>query len=139
MGCIRLKLTEVLHSFLNVMGQNLSSYLCQNLGMAHLPLSVILLLPWWLRRLSVCLQCGRPRFDSGVGKISWRRKWQSTSALLPLKSHGWRSLTGYSPWGHKESDTNGRLHFIFHIQSQPWPVKFFSHLFTDSSASLFHI
>ena len=21
------------------------------------------------------------------------------------KSHGWRSLVGYSPWGHKESDT----------------------------------
>ena len=30
---------------------------------------------------------------------------QSTPALLPGKSHGWRSLIGYSPWGHKESDT----------------------------------
>ena len=26
-------------------------------------------LPWWLRRLSVCLQCGRPRFDPWVGKF----------------------------------------------------------------------
>ena len=25
--------------------------------------------------------------------------------LLPGKSHGWRSLIGYSPWGCKESDT----------------------------------
>ena len=24
---------------------------------------------------------------------------------LPGKSHGWRSLVGCSPWGHKESDT----------------------------------
>ena len=24
--------------------------------------------------------------------------------FLPGKSHGWRSLVGYSLWGHKESD-----------------------------------
>ena len=24
--------------------------------------------------------------------------------FLPGKSHGQRSLAGYSPWGHKESD-----------------------------------
>ena len=29
------------------------------------------------------------------------------------KSHGWRSLVGYSPWGRKESDTTERLHFHF--------------------------
>ena len=33
------------------------------------------------------------------------RKWQPTPVLLPGKSHGWRSLVGYSPWGHKEVDT----------------------------------
>ena len=27
------------------------------------------------------------------------------------KFHRWRSLVGYSPWGHKESDTTERLHF----------------------------
>ena len=27
------------------------------------------------------------------------------SVPLPGKSHGWRSLVGYSPWGCKESDT----------------------------------
>ena len=62
-------------------------------------------------KLSVCLQCGRPGFDSWVGKIPWRRKWHPTSALLPGKSHGWRSLIGYSPWGRKESDKTERLHF----------------------------
>ena len=46
-----------------------------------------------------------------VGKIPWRRKWQPTPVLLPGKSHGLRSLVGYSPWGCKESDTTERLHF----------------------------
>ena len=31
----------------------------------------------------------------------WRRKWPSTPILLPGKSHGQRSLVGYSPWGRK--------------------------------------
>ena len=53
----------------------------------------------------------RPGFNSWVRKIPWRRKWQSTPALLPGKSHGWRNLIGYSPWGRKESDTTERLHF----------------------------
>ena len=42
-----------------------------------------------------------------------RRKWQSTPALLPGKSHGRRSLIGYSPLGCKELDTTERLHFHF--------------------------
>ena len=33
-----------------------------------------------------------------------RREWQPTLVFLPGKSHGWRSLAGYSPWGHQESD-----------------------------------
>ena len=45
--------------------------------------------------------------DSRVGKIPWRRKWQPTPVFLPGESHGQRSLVGYSPWGHKESDTTG--------------------------------
>ena len=67
-------------------------------------------LPWWLRRLSVSLQCRRPGFDPWVGKIPWRRKWQSTPVLLPGKSRGL-----YSPWGRKESDTTKRLHFHFSV------------------------
>ena len=34
----------------------------------------------------------------------WRRKWQPTLVILSGKSHGQRSLVGYSPWGCKESD-----------------------------------
>ena len=44
-------------------------------------------------------------------KDFWRRKWKPTPVLLPGKSHGWRSLVGYSPWGRKESDATERLHF----------------------------
>ena len=44
------------------------------------------------------------QFDPWVGKIPWRRKWQPTPVFLPGKSHGQRSLAGYSSWGHKESD-----------------------------------
>ena len=49
-------------------------------------------------------------FHPWVGKIPWRRKWQSTPVVLPGESHGWRSLVGYSPRGRKESDTTERLH-----------------------------
>ena len=38
------------------------------------------------------------------------RKWQTTPVFLPGKSHGQRSLVGYSPWEHKESDTTGHAH-----------------------------
>ena len=43
----------------------------------------------------------------------WRRKWQPTAVFLPGKSHGRRSLVGFSPWGRWESDTIKRLHFHF--------------------------
>ena len=35
------------------------------------------------------------------------------SSILPGEFHGQRSLVGYSPWGHKESDTTEWLHFDF--------------------------
>ena len=40
----------------------------------------------------------------------WRRKWQPTPVFLPGKSHGQRSLVGYSPQGCKESDMTEQLH-----------------------------
>ena len=43
--------------------------------------------------------------------MQWRRKWQPKPVFLPGKSHGPRSLVGYHPWGHKESDTTERLQF----------------------------
>ena len=35
------------------------------------------------------------------------------SILLPRKSHGWRRVVGYSPWGQKKSDTTERLCFHY--------------------------
>ena len=35
-------------------------------------------------------------FDLRAGKIPWRRKWPPTPVFLPRKSHGQRSLVGYS-------------------------------------------
>ena len=49
-----------------------------------------------------------------LGKL-WRRQWHTTPVLLPGKSHGQRSLIGYSPWGRKEWDTTERLHFHFSL------------------------
>ena len=42
-------------------------------------------------------------------------QWQATPVLLPRKSHGWRSLVGYSPWGRHELVAMERLHFHFSL------------------------
>ena len=47
--------------------------------------------------------------QSLCGKIPRRRKWQPTPVFLPGKVHGQRSLIGYRPWGHKESDMTEQL------------------------------
>ena len=53
--------------------------------------------------------------ETQVRSLGWEdpleKAMASHSVLLPGKSHGQRSLVGYSPWGHKESDTTERLHF----------------------------
>ena len=56
------------------------------------------LVPQWWR---ILLQCKRWGFDPQVWNIPWRRVWEPTPVFLPGKSHGQRSLIGYSPWGHK--------------------------------------
>ena len=59
----------------------------------------------------------------------WRRRWQPTPVLLCGKSHGWRSLVGYSPRGREESGTTERLHFDF---SLPCIGEGYDNLFQDS-------
>ena len=56
---------------------------------------------WWLGSKDSACQCRRQELDPRVGKISWRRKWQPTPVFLPGKSHGQRSVAGYSLWGRK--------------------------------------
>ena len=50
-----------------------------------------------------------------VVHLCWRRQWQPTPVLLPGKSHGQRSLVGFSPWGREESDMTEWLHFYFSL------------------------
>ena len=63
-------------------------------------------------------------FCSGIGSaFTWRRQWHPTPVLLPEKSHGWRSLVGCSPWGHKvrhDWATSLSL-FIFMHWRRKWP------------------
>ena len=47
----------------------------------------------------------RPGLSPWVEKIPWRTAWQPPLISFPGESHGQRSLAGYSPWDHKESDT----------------------------------
>ena len=81
-------------------------------------------LPRWLSDKESICQCRIPRFDLWVRKISWRRKWQPTPVFLPGKVHEWKSLTGFSPWGHKELHMTEQLnknhiaiHQRIHIQT----------------------
>ena len=46
-----------------------------------------------------------------VGKIRWRRKWQSTPVLLPGESYGQRSWAGHSSGDPKELDMNEKVTF----------------------------
>ena len=39
-------------------------------------------------------------------------KKEPTPVFLPGKSHGQRSLVGYSPWGHKESVRTEHSHAV---------------------------
>ena len=52
-------------------------------------------------------------FNPQIGEIPWRREQLPTPVFLPGKCHGQRSLAGYSPWGHKESDMTERLSLTF--------------------------
>ena len=53
------------------------------------------------KKKKIHLQCRKCGSDAWVRKIPWRRKWQPTPVILPGKSHGQRSLVGFSPRGRK--------------------------------------
>ena len=61
---------------------------------------------------SAC-HCRRSGFVSWFGKIPWRRERLLTLVFLPGKSHGQRSLAGYSPWSCKELDMTEQLTITF--------------------------
>ena len=80
-------------------------------------------LKWMTSLVAQTVKCPLARQETQVRSLVWkdprRRKWQPTAVLLPSKSHGQRSLVGYSPWGTKESDMTEQLHFLFYHR---WPL-----------------
>ena len=64
----------------------------------------------------------RCSFDLWVREIPWSRKWQPTPGFWPGKSHGQRSLVGYSLWGCKESGTTEQLNHRHHLILYEWLV-----------------
>ena len=55
-------------------------------------------------------KAGDPGLIPGSGRSSGEGNGNPTALFLPGKSHGLRSLAGYSPRGCKESDTTEQLH-----------------------------
>ena len=74
------------------------------------------------------------------GENSLKKEMATHSCILAWESHGQRSLEGYSPWGHKESDTTEKLSNNFMAADSPEvgmveapfqfsSFKYFSYLF----------
>ena len=55
-------------------------------------------------RLGIRLQCGRPGSIPGLGRSPGEVHGNPLQYSCLENPHGQRSLAGYSPWGHKESD-----------------------------------
>ena len=59
-------------------------------------------------------------YSAGVSgqSLHWEdpleKEVETHASFLPREFHGQRSLTGYSPWGHKESDRAEQLRLRFH-------------------------
>ena len=60
------------------------------------------------------VKCVPTMRETWVRSLGWEdpleKEMPTTPVQLPGKSHGQRSLVGYSPWGRKESDTTEQLH-----------------------------
>ena len=53
-------------------------------------------------------------------EIPWRKKWEPTPVFLPREFCGQRRLAGYSPWGHKESNTTEWLSLTHSCPLSQW-------------------
>ena len=71
-------------------------------------------LPWWLRRWRICLQCRKPWFDPGVGKIHCKREWHPTSVCLEKsmdREAWWATVHGITKIQTQLSDSTARHAF----------------------------
>ena len=65
-----------------------------------------LLADQWSR---ICLPMQEMQVRSLVQEDPLEKEMATHSSILVGESHGQRSLAGYSPWGHKESDMTEQL------------------------------
>ena len=84
----------------------------ENKDIINLILNIILCLCWF----SLVAQTVKnlPAIqETRVWSLGWadplEKEMTTHSIFMPRESHGQRSLVGYSPWGHKESDTTEQL------------------------------
>ena len=68
---------------------------------------------------SICLQCGRPGFNSWVGKIPWRRERLPTPVFWPREFHRL-----YSPWSRKELTEKLSRSLSFRLVVSNWKIWF---------------
>ena len=80
-------------------------------------IALVLISPFVLSIFGLCIYAGYINiYNCYIFLVTWcRRQWHPSPVLSPGKSHGQRSLVGYSPWGGEESDTTERLHFHFSL------------------------
>ena len=86
--------------------------------LSHFSCIRLFVTPWTVAHQAP-LSTGFPGKNTGVGchfllqklLIEHIIQWQPTPVLLLGKSHGQRSIVGYSPWRRKESDTTEQIHF----------------------------
>ena len=62
------------------------------------------------------VKCLPATWETRVRSLGWEdpleKAMATHSSTLAWKSHGRRSLVGYSPWDHKELDTTERLNLM---------------------------
>ena len=70
----------------------------------------------------------------GLRRFPWRRKCQPTPVFLPGKSHGQRSLVGYSPWVCKRI-----RHDLTKQQQQIYPYTCYLYAYMHAKLLQLHI
>ena len=93
----------------------------------NLTLSVFmtsLSLLWWLRQERICLQCGRPGFDSWVGKIPLEEGMASHSSIL-----AWRIPWTEEPGGLQSTGSQRVRH---DWATQHSTARDFTHAYSES-------
>ena len=140
----RTRLKWLSHSTHKLIRENPKMGQCKQSMRFSLP-EVSLLCGWWVTSVpwshSEGQAYGSPnRFITSPGKGSYRGRllggqgktvfllprlaleWHPTLVFLPGKSHGQRSVVGYSQWGHKESDTTEQLSTAHSLPQRRWWV-----------------